>query len=180
MSVVVGREDTPGDKRLVAYITPVPKAHATVGALRDALASHLPDYMIPAVFVVLEAQPLTPNGKVDRAALPAPDATNMLRDGDSAPPSTPAEERLVEIVASLLHMEQIGVDDNFFLLGGNSLMGTQLIVRTAETFGVDLPLRTLFEKPTVRQLAGEIERRIVASVELMTDDQVLHLLGQRT
>jgi acyl carrier protein len=133
--------------------------------------------MIPAVFVVLEAQPLTPNGKVDRAALPAPDATNTLRDGVRAAPSTAAEERLVEIVASLLHMEQIGVDDNFFLLGGNSLMGAQLIVRTTETFGIDLPLRTLFEKPTVRQLAGEIERRVAARVESMTDDEVLQLLG---
>jgi acyl carrier protein len=74
-------------------------------------------------------------------------------------------------------MEQIGVDDNFFLLGGNSLMGAQLIVRTTESFGIDLPLRTLFEMPTVRQLAGEIERRIVARVESMTDDEALQLLG---
>jgi len=176
-SIVVGREDTVGDKRLVAYITLVPNAHVTVGALRDVLASHLPDYMIPAVFVVIEAQPLTSNGKVDRAALPAPDETNTLRDGLRAAPSTAAEKRLVEIVASLLHMEQIGVDDNFFLLGGNSLMGAQLIVRTTESFGIDLPLRTLFEMPTVRQLAGEIERRIVARVESMTDDEALQLLG---
>ena len=100
VSVVVDREDRPGDKRLVAYIIPVPGANPTAGALRDALASHLPDYMIPSAFVVMEAQPLTPNGKVDRAALPAPDAKNTLRDGTTAAPGTLVEERLVEIVAA--------------------------------------------------------------------------------
>jgi amino acid adenylation domain-containing protein len=177
MSVVVDREDNPGDKRLVAYVTPVPGAQMTASALRDSLAPHLPDYMIPSLFVRLENQPLTPNGKVDRTALPAPNASNTLRDAAVSVPKTPVEERLLGMVASLLDVGQISVDDNFFLLGGNSLMGAQLITQTAETFGIDLPLRALFERPTVRQLADEIERRIVAKVRFMSEDEVLRLLG---
>jgi amino acid adenylation domain-containing protein len=179
VSVVVGREDTAGDKRLVAYLIPVHGAELSAGALRNALCTHLPEYMIPATFVLVDALPLTPNGKVDRAALPAPDATNTLRDSVSAAPRTPIEERLFGIVASLLGLRQLGIDDNFFLIGGNSLFGAQLVVRTSEAFGIDLPLRTLFAKPTVRQLAGEIEGRIVAQVESMSDDEVLHELGRR-
>ena len=176
-SMVLAREDTPGDKRLVAYVILNQGMSASTNALQEWLAERLPDYMIPAVFVVLEALPLTPNGKVDRAALPAPDGSNILRREDiAATPSTPIEEQLVEIVAPLLDLEQVGIDDNFFLLGGNSMMGTQLIVRVAETFGIDLPLRTLFEMPTVRQLAAEIERLIVAKVEAMSEDEVLDLL----
>src|SRR5260370_32521165 len=132
--------------------------------------------MSPTTFVLLDTLPLTSNGKVDRTGLPAPDAANMLRDAVIAAPSTPTEERLARIVASLLDLEQLGVDDNFFLLGGNSMMGTQLIVRVAETFGIGLPLRTLFEMPTLRQLAAEIERLIVARLEAMSDDEALRLL----
>jgi acyl carrier protein len=94
-------------------------------------------------------------------------------------PSSPIEERLIGIVTALLNVEEMSIDDNFFLLGGNSLMGAQLIVQTAETFGIDLALRTLFERPTVRQLAAEIERLIVAKVQFMSDDEVLRLLGER-
>jgi amino acid adenylation domain-containing protein len=179
MSVVVDREDVAGDKRLVAYVTPVPGVQVRASSLRDSLSLHLPDYMIPSVFVILEEQPLTPNGKVDRAALPAPNAKNTLRDGAIAIPSSPIEERLIGIVTALLNVEEMSIDDNFFLLGGNSLMGAQLIVQTAETFGIDLALRTLFERPTVRQLAAEIERLIVAKVQFMSDDEVLRLLGER-
>ncbi len=176
-SLVVAREDTPGDKRLVAYIVPVPETHVTASSLRNALMTRLPDYMIPAAFVLLEALPLTPNGKVDRASLPAPDVTNTVQEEAVATPGTPIEEQLVGIVLSLLGLEQIGIDDNFFLLGGNSLMGTQIIVRVAETFGVDLSLRVLFEAPTVRQLAAEIERLILARLAAMSDDEMRHLLG---
>jgi amino acid adenylation domain-containing protein len=175
-SLVVAREEIPGDKRLVAYIIPVPGAHITANALRDALMIHLPDYMIPSVFVALEALPLTPNGKVNRAALPAPDATNSLRDAIVAAPGTPTEERLVEIVAPLFGLEQVGVDANFFLLGGNSLLGTQIIVRVAEAFAVDLSLRTLFEAPSVRQLSTEIERLIISKLETLSDEEVSRLL----
>ncbi|MFL5656968.1 MAG: non-ribosomal peptide synthetase, partial [Ktedonobacteraceae bacterium] len=157
-SLVVAREDTPGDKRLVAYIVLAPGSHITVSSLHDTLKTYLPDYMIPATFVVLEGLPLTPNGKVDRTRLPVPDALNTLQDEIVAVPSTPLEKGLTEIVASTLNMDQVGLDDNFFILGGHSLLGTQVIARVAETFGVDLPLRTLFEAPTVRLLAMEVGR----------------------
>ena len=176
MSLVIAREDAPGDKRLVAYVVPVPGAYISAGSLREMLAKRLPDYMVPATFVLLEALPVTPNGKVDRAALPAPGATNTLQDAVEAFPSTPIQKRLNGIVAPLLGLEQIGIDDNIFLLGGTSLMGTQVIVRVAEAFGVELPLRTLFESPTLRLLSVEIERCIVARLEMMSDDEVLRLL----
>ena len=175
-SVVVAREDIPGDKRLVAYIVAVPGAHVTQSSLRGTLLPYLPDYMIPSAFVGLEALPLTPNGKVDRAALPVPDANNTFRDEVVTAPSTPLEERLTGLVASLLGLDQIGIDDNFFMLGGHSMLGTQLIVQVVDSFGVDLSLRTLFEAPTVRQLSAEIERLIIARLETMSDEEVLRLL----
>ena len=178
-SLVVAREDVPGDKRLVAYLVLVPGAHITLSSLREILGTHLPDYMIPAAFVQLEALPLTPNGKVDRAALPAPDATNTLRDEAIAAPGTPTEERVAAIVTSLLKLDQVGIDDNFFMLGGHSLLGTQIIAQVAETFGVDLSLRSLFDAPTIRMLSAEVERRILAKLEAMSDDEARLFLGQR-
>jgi len=177
-SLVVAREDHPGDKYLVAYIVLVPGAHITVRSLQDTLAMRLPDYMIPATFVVVESLPLTPNGKLDRAALPVPDATTTLRDEVIALPATPTEKRVAAIVTSLMNLEQVGVDDNFFLLGGHSLLGTQLIAQVAETFGVDIPLRSLFDAPAVRLLAAEIERLLLAKVETMSDEEALQLLQQ--
>ncbi len=181
-SFAMAREDTPGDKRLVAYVVPVPGAHLTAGSLQDTLVKRLPDYMIPAAFVRLEALPVTPNGKVDRAALPAPGATNIVREEVTIAPRTPTEERLAGIVATLLGLEQIGIDDDFFMLGGHSMLGTQLIVRIADIFGVDLSLRILFESPTIRQLSAEVERCIFARLEAMSDEEVLRLLaeGQNT
>jgi amino acid adenylation domain-containing protein/FkbM family methyltransferase len=151
---------------------------ALVSQLRSLLKERLPDYMIPASFVLLEALPLTPNGKVDRRALPAPDATNIVRDSAIVAPSTPLEKRLAGIMASLLGLEQIGRDDNFFMLGGHSLMALQLIAHVAETFGVDLEFRTLFEAPTLRQLSAEVEQRILAKVAAMSDEEVQLLLEQ--
>jgi acyl-CoA synthetase (AMP-forming)/AMP-acid ligase II/acyl carrier protein len=177
-SMVLAREDASGDKRLVAYIVLNQGMDASTNALRGWLSEQLPEYMIPAVFVQLNEFPVTPNGKVDRAALPAPDTSNTLRDAITAAPGTPSEKRLAAIVSSLLGLEQIGIDDNIFLLGGNSLMGTQIIVQVADTFGVELTLRTLFEAPTVRQLANELERLIVVRLEMMSDEEALLLLNQ--
>ena len=131
--------------------------------------------MIPTSFVALEALPLTPNGKVDRAALPPPDAAHMLREATTAPPTNPIEERVAEIVTRLLGLEQVGIDDNFFLLGGHSLLGTQIIAQIAKAFSVELALRTLFQAPTVRLLAAEIERLILAKLEMISDDEARQL-----
>jgi acyl-coenzyme A synthetase/AMP-(fatty) acid ligase/acyl carrier protein len=161
-SIVTAREEPAGDKSLVAYIVPAPNAQTTAGSLQHHLGKQLPDYMTPATFVVLEALPLTPNGKVDRRALPAPSAANVLRDAADAEsePHTMIEARVAEIVSTLLGLERVGLDDNFFLLGGHSMLGTQVIARLAETFEVDIALRTLFDGPTVRELATEVERLI--------------------
>jgi acyl-CoA synthetase (AMP-forming)/AMP-acid ligase II/acyl carrier protein len=158
-SVVVAREDTPGEKRLVDYIVTTPDATPTHTALRDFLRDVLPEYMLPVAFVRLDAVPLTPNGKVDRAALPAPDAANTLQDDAEAEiECTVTEQRVAEIVGELLKLEEIGLDDNFFLLGGHSLLGAQLIARLREAFGVEIGLRSLFEAPTVAALSAEVDR----------------------
>ena len=175
-AAVIGREDAPGEMRLVGYVTAAAGASLTLSSVVDALAAHLPDHMIPSAFVVMDELPLTPNGKVDRGALPPPDSDNMLRDEPAVEALTHTEARLAGIVAPLLRLDRISIDDNFFLLGGSSLMGAQLIARVKEVFGVALPLRTLFENPTVRRLAVEVELAVVAAVESMSESEVLQLL----
>ncbi|HEY4426355.1 MAG TPA: amino acid adenylation domain-containing protein [Pyrinomonadaceae bacterium] len=123
--------------------------------LRGRLEKKLPDYMIPASFMVLDALPLTPNGKVDRRALPVPDETRSQQD--FVAPSTPVEELLSRLWAEVLGIESAGMRDNFFSLGGHSLLATRLVSRVRESFGVELPVRSLFEAPTIRDLAGHIE-----------------------
>jgi amino acid adenylation domain-containing protein len=176
-SVVVARAAPSGEPRLVAYLVPAPGMSLSAGALREALRARLPDYMIPATLVRIKALPVTANGKVDHAGLPAPDATKTLRDDAGEEPGTPVERWLAETVASLLQLPEVGVDDNFFLLGGHSLLGTQLIARIADTFTVELPLRTLFESPTVRELAGEIERGLLAQLDAMSDAEAARQLA---
>ena len=177
-SLVVAREDTPDEKRLVAYIVLVRGAQVTASSLRETLAAFLPDYMIPSAFVQLEALPLTANGKVDRPALHTPDATNTIGDQAVTEPDTFIEQKLAQIVAPLLGLEEVGVGENFFMLGGHSLLGAQLVVQVSETFGVQLALRQLFEAPSIRQLATEIESLILAKVEAMSDEEALSLLAQ--
>ena len=174
-SYVVAR-DIEGDKRLVAYIVLHQEEQITAGELREALLETLPDYMVPATFIRLEDLPYTPNGKVDQAALPAPDATNSLQDAIMALSTTPIEKRLDSIVSALLGMAQVDIDDNFFMLGGHSMLGTQVITRVAETFDIALPLRVLYEAPTVRELAAEIEQRIVEKISAMSEEEVRSLL----
>ncbi|HEX8274268.1 MAG TPA: amino acid adenylation domain-containing protein, partial [Longimicrobiaceae bacterium] len=152
-AVVLAREDAPGDKRLVAYYVAAEGTEAE--KLRAHLSEQLPEYMVPAAYVRLAALPLTPNGKVDRGALPAPDGA--LARGRHAAPRTPVEEVLAGIWAEVLRLEHVGVDDGFFALGGHSLLATRLVSRVRELFGVELPLRALFEGPTVSELAGRVE-----------------------
>ncbi|HEX6746979.1 MAG TPA: amino acid adenylation domain-containing protein, partial [Longimicrobium sp.] len=132
------------------------RMRALVPALREAARARLPEYMVPSAFVVLEALPVTPNGKVDRAALPAPD-TPGSRGGTYVAPRTPAEERMAGIWAEVLGVERVGGEDNFFDLGGHSLLATQLVSRVREAFRAELPLRAVFEAPTLAELAGRVE-----------------------
>ena len=119
----------------------------------------------------LEALPLNASGKVDRAMLPAPNAGNTLRDSSFVAPRTPIEERLAAMLALLLDLDRVGVEDNFFLLGGHSLLGTQLIARVRDAFGVELSLRTLFDAPTVSKLSAQIEALLLAKLEAMSEEE---------
>jgi len=170
-STVVAHEVEPGDKRLVAYFVPAAKAQPTHTELRNFIATRLPEYMVPATFVKLEALPLNPSGKVDRAALPAPKAENTLRDSSFVAPRTPIEERLAAMLALLLDLDRVGVEDNFFLLGGHSLLGTQLIARVRDAFEVELSLRTLFDAPTVSKLSAQIEALLLVKLEAMSEEE---------
>ncbi|MFY9550790.1 MAG: amino acid adenylation domain-containing protein [Thermoanaerobaculia bacterium] len=156
---VAARQEASGDKRLVGYVVARDGAHPTVARLRDFLKMTLPDYMVPSVFIFLEALPLTPNGKVDRRALPNPEPTRPELEGSWVAPRTPIEERLVGIWSLALGVDGIGVEDDFFALGGHSLIATQIISRARNAFQVDLPLRDLFSNPTVARLALVIAQR---------------------
>jgi amino acid adenylation domain-containing protein len=156
--IVIAREDTPGDKRLVAYLVSDEAQEALDdGVLRAYLKERLPDYMIPSAYVFLDALPLTPNGKVDRKALPEPEHRRLDSEGEYVAARTPVEELLVSIWQQVLGLARIGIHDNFFDLGGHSLLATQLISRLRHTFTLELPLRLLFEHPTIAALASAIE-----------------------
>ncbi|HEX9939154.1 MAG TPA: amino acid adenylation domain-containing protein, partial [Longimicrobium sp.] len=149
--VVVAREDVLGEKRLVAYVV----GEARAEALRAHLRRGLPEYMVPSAFVFLDALPLSPSGKVDRKALPAPELASA--EDRYVAPRTPTEEVLAGIWAEVLRLERVGVEESFFELGGHSLLATRVVSRVRELFGVELPLRALFEGPTVAELAGRLE-----------------------
>jgi amino acid adenylation domain-containing protein len=157
-SVVLAREDASGEKRLIAYLMVDPAFDSTASDFREALRADLPEYMLPAALVKVDAFPLNLHGKLDPAALPDPDSENMISDQPWVLPRTETETRVAEIVGDLLGVEGVGADDNFFMLGGHSLLGTQLIGRLRKDFGIQIPLRTLFAAPTVAELAAEIDR----------------------
>jgi amino acid adenylation domain-containing protein len=152
---VIVREDVPGDKRLVAYL--VVNKDISNQELRTWLKEKLPEYMIPTVFVILESFPLTPSGKVDRRFLPIPDASRRDLEASYVPAQTEIEQQIINIWTEILKLERIGIHDNFFDLGGYSLLGTQIITRMRQLFSVELSLRVLFELPTVAELANRIE-----------------------
>ncbi|MEH2375577.1 non-ribosomal peptide synthetase [Nostoc sp.] len=174
-NVVVVRQDTPGDKRLVAYIVPTsyqeqnevsdfslnsnepPINTQAILQLRQFLKERLPEYMLPSAFVLMGSLPLTPSGKVDRKALPVTDTSKSELEVSFVLPRTPTEEIVADIWADILRREQIGIYDNFFDLGGHSLLATQVISRLREAFKIDLPLRSLFENPTVKNLVEQLE-----------------------
>jgi amino acid adenylation domain-containing protein len=154
-SLVLLREDVPGDKRLVAYVSGANNTAPDVPALRQALAAELPDYMVPSAFVVLNAFPLLPNGKVNRKALPEPE---WHGDKEYLPPRTPTEQTIAEIWTEVLNVQEIGIHDDFFELGGHSLIATRLVARVNATLNIRLELRQLFENPTIESLAIQLDQ----------------------
>jgi len=176
-SIVVAHGNDCSNKRLAAYLTTTNCVTPTAGELRAFLRASLPDYMLPSLFVKIDVLPVTANGKFDRAALPEPAIENTLRDEAFVTPQSPIEKQVAKIVRDLLHVASVSVNDNFFLLGGHSLLGTQLIVKIRSAFSVDLSLRSLFDAPTVAELSREIERLIVARVESMSEEEAQALLA---
>ncbi len=155
-AVVVVREDVPGDRRIVAYLVPRDGAEPSPVELRGRLAERLPEYMLPGRFVTLERIPLTPNGKLDRRALPRPEASGSGRAGARPAPRDGLEATLVHIFEKVLGATGVGLQDSFFELGGHSLLAVQLMSELHEAAGVLLPVTTLFRAPTVEGLAGEV------------------------
>ncbi len=156
-SVVVARENVSVEKYLVAYIIPEQNAAPATSELRRFMNHRLPEHMVPSAFVLLEALPLTPNGKVDRRALPTPGPSSFRVENAYEAPRTPLEEALAAIWTEVLGVERVGIHDDFFELGGHSLLATQVVSRLRDAFRVELPLRCLFETPTVAQLAERVE-----------------------
>jgi amino acid adenylation domain-containing protein len=156
-AVVLAREDSPGEKRLVAYVVPEKGNAFSEGDARRYLQQKLPQYMLPSALLPLEKLPLTPNGKIDKRALPAVRPERYREETSSPRPRTSTEARLSIIWADLLKFEQVGVHDNFFDMGGHSLLAIQLIARIKKHFGINLPVATLFQCPTVAELANLLE-----------------------
>jgi hypothetical protein len=159
--VVVAREDTPGDKRLVAYLISEP---VDVSQWRAWLLQKLPEHMLPAAFVLLDEFPITPNGKVDRRALPAPGASRPEQTQAYVAPRDRLEQFLVDLWQGTLNLQQIGVRDNFFDIGGNSLKGAILINRLQELLGEYVYVVAIFDAPTVADLADYLRRHYPEAV----------------
>ena len=190
-SVVIAREDNPGDKRLVAYyLLQTGHDEPTPAEWRTFMQAHLPDYMIPSHFVPLDKFPLTPNRKVNRQGFPAP-AVSRLAERPFIPPANDLEFILADTLANILSLEKVSVEDNFFELGGHSLQATRYLARVNKNFRTDLPLRAFLQKPTVQDFAKymvsipEQKRRIERSATLMrrvakmSPEEVKAMLAQR-
>jgi acyl carrier protein len=185
---LVPRQTPPADdaagKRLVAYVVWKQEQPAQTADLRSYLKDRLPEYMIPSAYVVMETLPLTPNGKVDRRALPAPDGARPELAEAFVAPRNAVEETLANIWAEVLGIEQIGIHDNFFDLGGHSLLATQVMARIQTAFSVELPLRAIFETPTIAALGLTLVQKqatgtddaellqMLEEVELEADDDI--------
>ena len=186
-AVVVASDGGAGEKRLIAYLVPAGETGPSRDELRRFLFEVLPDYMIPSAFVTLEVLPLTRNGKVDRAALPVPSEVRPDPEKAFVAPRTPTEEKLAEIWTEVLEVERVGVLDNFFDLGGHSLKATQVIARLRTAFRVAMPLKSLFESPTIEGLAlaitgsqaesagGEHVGRLLAEMENLSEEEAQRL-----
>jgi amino acid adenylation domain-containing protein len=171
---VLPRDNENGEKVLVAYLVRTPKTtDITVVALRDFLKQRLPDYMLPAGFVILQKLPLTSNGKLDRKALLASETTPLQRGGDYVAPRDAVEQTLAKLWGDLLRLERVGIRDDFFELGGHSLIATRLVSQIRKEFGVEIPLRAIFESTTIERLGLEITERQAASIASEDVEQLL-------
>jgi len=168
------------DRQLIAYVLPATEETPRAGELRDFLAGRLPNYMLPGSFVRIAALPLTANGKLDKSALPAPSAANTLASTRYRAPGSVVESRVASIVETLLGVKGVGIDDNFFLLGGHSLLGTQLVLRLRDAFGAELTLRDLFEAQTIQNLAAKVEELVVDMVAGMSEEELQERLAHES
>jgi amino acid adenylation domain-containing protein len=159
-AVVTARADGRGDTRLVAYVVPAYGARLDSHALKAALKEVLPEYMVPSAYVPMEVLPLSPNGKVDRKKLPVPPAASYAGDGAHVPPRTPTQEALAEVWCDVLGVARVGEYDDFFDLGGHSLLGMQVTTRIRQIYGVRLPVRALFDAPTLAELAERVDAAV--------------------
>ncbi len=164
--VAVVVEDAPGGRRLAAYVV----GAAITARLREFLAERLPPYLLPARYVRLPAMPMTPSGKIDRAALPPGDDPDDT--GDHRPPGTPTETAIAGLAAELLGVTRVGADDDFFRLGGHSLLAMRLVARVNERFGTDVPLRRFLLTPTVSAFAAEVDATVGGSGGLAEPDRL--------
>ena len=191
-AVVVAHEEVPGHKRLTAYIVPTKMPGLTVSALRSALAAKLPDYMIPSAFVMLDKFPVIGIGKIDRAALPLPDNGRPALDLPYVPPRSSIEVELTRIWSAVLAVDRVGIHDNFFDLGGHSLTASRVISRVIQTFQLELPIKALFDAPTVAEMAAVIEahqgkkvgeadlERMLAELESLPEDEARRLIAEES
>lgn len=158
-SLVLAREDRPGQKMLVAYVVPEAGQRLEVEAIRLHLKQRLPDFMVPSSFIVMEAFPLSPNGKINRAALPAPPDVQSDRAAEHVAPRNPIEQMLICLWSKILKVKHIGVGDNFFELGGHSILAVRIIIEIEKLYGKRLPLATLIQAPTIEKLAQIIQQK---------------------
>jgi amino acid adenylation domain-containing protein len=182
-AVVIAAAGTTDNQRLIAYVVATGIKPPSVDELRTFLGQHLPDYMIPSSFVFLKSMPLTLNGKINHAALPAPDEARPELERRFVAPRTPIEKELADIWATFLKLREVGIHDNFFELGGHSLLATQVVSRMRKTFNCEVLLRSLFESPTIAGLAEQMSsslttdtERLLAEIEQLSDAQVASIL----
>jgi len=191
-AVVVGRQGKDGTQRLVAYFVPATRPPVTITKLRQRLARTLPDYMIPSSFVSMDALPKTPNGKTDRLRLPPPPRNRPDLDNPFVPPGTTTEIELSTIWSEVLGIDQLGINDNFFDLGGDSLLATRIVTGVMKKFSADLPIRTLFDTPTIahqaeqllltqtKAIGAETLAKILNEVESLSDEEIRrHLTSEK-
>ena len=174
-AVVVGRQEETGTQRLVAYFVPATHPPVTITKLRQNLGQTLPDYMIPSAFVSMDALPQTPNGKTDRLRLPSPPRTRPDLDSIFIPPGTMTEIELAKIWSEVLGIDQLGINDNFFELSGDSLVATRIVTRVMKKFRMDLPMRVLFDTPTI---AGQAKQLLLGQTNTINAETLAQFLNE--